>query len=120
MLSMNSDHIATDGDSTVLLPCPVLCLTLSWKLGRGTGTPHLRSRVMQRGRSPSLIHAPVVCTELLLHPPTTDVSATYVSSLSLSAGRSKKRCSVDRISGGLPHIWGTGTGKQGKRHMERV
>lgn len=49
--------------------------TLSLNFSSGTGTPHLRSRVMQRGLSPSLSHAYVAWIAFWLQDPITEVSS---------------------------------------------
>lgn len=49
--------------------------TLSLYFSCGTGTPHLRSLVMQRGFSPSLSHAFVAWIAFWLHKPVTEVSS---------------------------------------------
>jgi hypothetical protein len=60
---------------------------------------------MQRGFSPSRIHDAVVAMLLALHSPTSDVSLMYFSSRGFSSGRSRKRCSVERMWGVVWQIW---------------
>jgi hypothetical protein len=55
----------------------------------GTGTPHCRSRVMQRLLSPSRTHALVICMVLELQPPPVCPALMYSSSRPLISGRFK-------------------------------
>ena len=78
-------------------------LTLSLNFSCGTGTPHLRSLVIQRGFNPPLSHPWVAWIAFWLQDPATDMSLIYTSNLSFSSGSSRNKWFVSRIWGVFRH-----------------
>lgn len=73
--------------------------TLSLYFSCGTGTPHLRSLVIQRVFSPSLSHAYVAWIAFWLQDPAIEVLFMYSSNWSFSSGSSRNKWSVSRVRG---------------------
>lgn len=73
--------------------------TLSLYFSCGTGTPHLRSLVIQRVFSPSLSHAYVAWIAFWLQDPAIEVLFMYSSNWSFSSGSSRNKWSVSLVRG---------------------
>lgn len=76
--------------------------TLSVNPSNGTGVPHFKSLVMQRGLRPSgRIHEDVIWLEFVLHSPFFAAGSNQSCKGWYNCGRSRKMCSVVFLIGGL-------------------